>query len=136
MARKWFFVLSLVASFIAPRALAEDLFVLVFLEDAPLRHVKVAVDGKIVGVTDGKGLVQASLTPGAHKLYLIDDDLAIPVRFNIPKNGEVEVSAVFSREQGVEPVVKSQAFTAGSDATGYKEGTTPWFSEWVIEGSL
>ena len=46
MARKWFFVLNLVTSFIAPKALAEDPFVLVFLEDAPLRYVKVAVDGK------------------------------------------------------------------------------------------
>ena len=135
MARKWFFVLSLLASFIAPRALAEDLFVLVFLEDAPLRHVKVAVDGKIVGVTDGKGLVQASLTPGAHKLYLIDDDLAIPVRFNIPKNGEIEVSAVFSREQGVEPVVKSQAFTADSDATGYIAGVVTSPSGLAIAGA-
>ena len=135
MARKWFFVLSLLASFIAPRALAEDLFVLVFLEDAPLRHVKVAVDGKIVGVTDGKGLVQASLTPGAHKLYLIDDDLAIPVRFNIPKNGEIEVSAVFSREQGVEPVVKSQAFTVDSDATGYIAGVVTSPSGLAIAGA-
>ena len=135
MARKWFFVLSLVASFIAPKALAEDLFVLVFLEDAPLRHVKVAVDGKIVGVTDGKGLIQASLKPGAHKLYLIDDDLAIPVRFNIPKNGEVEVSAVFSREQGVEPVVKSQAFTADSDASGYIAGVVTSPSGLPIAGA-
>lgn len=64
--QKMVFVLGLIASFLAPRVLAEDLFVLLFLEDAPLRHVKVAVDGKIVGVTDGKGLVQASLTSGAH----------------------------------------------------------------------
>ena len=99
MTRRWFYLLCLIASFVAPKAFADNTFVLVFLEDAPLRHVKVAVDGKIVGVTDGQGLVQATLSTGPHKLYLIDDDLSIPVRFNIPEDGEVEISAVFSRDQ-------------------------------------
>jgi hypothetical protein len=40
-----------VVFFLAPAALAQNTFVLVFLEDAPLRHIKVAIDGKIVGVT-------------------------------------------------------------------------------------
>ncbi|MFT6694320.1 MAG: hypothetical protein ACJAY3_001211, partial [Neolewinella sp.] len=61
MFKKWFGIVALVASCMAPVAVAEDTFVLVFLEDAPVRHIKVAVDGKIVGVTDGDGLVQASL---------------------------------------------------------------------------
>jgi hypothetical protein len=78
MTKKWLSVIALVASFLAPLALAQNTFVLVFLEDAPLRHIKVAIDGKIVGVTDGKGMVQADVAAGAHKLYLIDDDVAIP----------------------------------------------------------
>ena len=78
MTKKWLPVLALVVFFLAPAALAQNTFVLVFLEDAPLRHIKDAIDGKIAGVTDGKGMVQADVAIGAHKLYLIDDDVAIP----------------------------------------------------------
>jgi hypothetical protein len=66
MTKKWLPVLALVVFFLAPAALAQNTFVLVFLEDAPLRHIKVAIDGKIVGVTDGKGMVQADVAIGAH----------------------------------------------------------------------
>ena len=38
MTKKWLSVIALVASFLAPSALAQNTFVLVFLEDAPLRH--------------------------------------------------------------------------------------------------
>ena len=48
MTKKWLPVLALVVFFLAPAALAQNTFVLVFLEDAPLRHIKVAIDGKIV----------------------------------------------------------------------------------------
>jgi hypothetical protein len=136
MTNKWFFIVALVVSSIAPWASAENAFVLVFLEDAPLRHVKVAVDGKIVGVTDGNGLVQAALEPGPHKLYLIDDDVAIPVKFNLPVGGEVEVSAVFSEDQELEPIVKSQSFTADTDASGYITGLVTSPSGLPIVGAL
>ena len=122
MTKKWLPVLALVVFFLAPAVLAQNTFVLVFLEDAPLRHIKVAIDGKIVGVTDGKGMVQADVTAGAHKLYLIDDDLAIPVRFEMPLDGEVEISAVFSRDIEVDPVVKKQIFEQGETATGFIAG--------------
>jgi hypothetical protein len=111
MTKKWLPLLALVLSLIAP---------MVFLEDAPLRHFKVAIDGKIVGVTDGKGMVQADVEAGPHKLYLIDD--AIPVRFDMPADGEAEISAVFSRDAEVEPVVKKQIFKQGAIATGYIAG--------------
>ena len=55
MTKKWLPVLALALLLIAPMVSAQNTFVLVFLEDAPLRHIKVAIDGKIVGVTDGKG---------------------------------------------------------------------------------
>ena len=41
--------------------------ILVFLEDAPLRFIKVSIDGKIVGVSDKKGMIQTSLSPGPHR---------------------------------------------------------------------
>ena len=122
MTKKWLPVLALALSLIAPMVSAQNTFVLVFLEDAPLRHIKVAIDGKIVGVTDGKGMVQADVSTGPHKLYLIDDDLAIPVRFEIPVDGEVEISAVFSRDIEVEPLVKKQIFEQGETATGFIAG--------------
>ena len=122
MTKKWLPVLALVVFFLAPTALAQNTFVLVFLEDAPLRHIKVAIDGKIVGVTDGKGMVQADVAVGAHKLYLIDDDVAIPVRFEMPVDGEVEISAVFNRDSEVEPVVKKQIFEPGAKTIGFIAG--------------
>ena len=45
MSIKWVRLLVLAMSLLAPVASAEEAFVLVFLEDAPLRHIKVAVDG-------------------------------------------------------------------------------------------
>ena len=135
MSIKWVRLLVLAMSLLAPVASAEEAFVLVFLEDAPLRHIKVAVDGEIVGVTDGKGLVQASISPGPHKLYLIDDDVAIPVSFEVPEGGEVEVSAVFSRNPEVEPVVKKQIFKAGIEATGFIAGVVTSPSGVPIEGA-
>ena len=91
MSGKWIRLFVLAISLLAPVASAEEAFVLVFLEDAPLRHIKVAIDGEIVGVTDGKGLVQASISPGPHKLYLIDDDVAIVILDGL------------SRDQGTHP---------------------------------
>jgi len=88
MIKKWLPVLALVV-FLAPAALAQNTFVLVFLKDAPLRHIKVAIGGKIVGVSGVKSMVHADVTASAHKLYLIDDDLAIPVRFEMPADGVV-----------------------------------------------
>ena len=122
MAKKWLAWLVLAVLLPTAKVVAEDTFVLVFLEDAPLRHIKVAVDGKIVGVTDAKGLVQVDLVPGPHKLYLISDDNAIPVRFDLPDNGQIEISAVFDRNSEIEPVVNSQIFTLDSTATGYIAG--------------
>ena len=39
----------------APLASASNTFVQAFLENAPLRQIKVEVDGVIIGVTDGNG---------------------------------------------------------------------------------
>ena len=122
MAKKWLAWLVLAVLLPTAKVVAEDTFVLVFLEDAPLRHIKVAVDGKIVGVTDAKGLVQVDLVPGPHKLYLISDDNAIPVRFDLPENGQIEISAVFDRNSEIEPVVNSRIFTLDSTATAYIAG--------------
>ncbi len=135
MAKKWFLMVALVVSFIAPAASAEDAFVLVFLEESPLRHIKVAIDGEIVGVTDGKGAVQASVSPGSHKLYLIDDDQAIPVRFTMPAGGEAEISAVFSRDPDIEPVVRNRVFEPGAKATGYITGVVTTPSGLPLEGA-
>ena len=52
MSNKWVRLLVLAISLLAPVASAEEAFVLVCLEDAPLRHIKVAVDGEVVGVTE------------------------------------------------------------------------------------
>ncbi|MGB1158819.1 MAG: TonB-dependent receptor domain-containing protein [Porticoccaceae bacterium] len=135
MTKKWFGLLTLLTFFMVPKAFSEDAFVLVFLEDSPLRHIKVAVDGEIVGVTDGKGLVKASIEPGPHKLYLITDDDAIPVRFDLPKDSQIEVSAVFYRDEALAPVVKKQIFESGSTATGYIAGVVTSPSGLPVKGA-
>ena len=119
----------------SPWAFSEKAFVLIFLEDAPLRFIKVAVDGKIVGVTNAKGLVEADLETGPHKLYLISDDNAVPVRFNLPENGQIEISAVYNRDSEIEPVVKSQIFSNISDDKGYIVGRVMSPSGIAIEGA-
>lgn len=135
MAKQWYAILILIGSIISPWAFSEKAFVLVFLEDAPLRFIKVAVDGKIIGVTNAKGLVEADLETGPHKLYLISDDNAVPVRFNLPENGQIEISAVYNRDSEIEPVVKSQIFSNVSDDAGYIVGRVMSPSGIAIEGA-
>ena len=135
MTKKWFGLIILLVSSMIPKAFSEDAFVLVFLEDSPLRNIKVAVDGEIVGVTDGQGLVKASIEPGSHELSLITDDDAIPVRFDLPRDGQIEISAVFYTDEELAPVIKKQIFESTSTATGYVAGVVTSSSGLPIEGA-
>ena len=92
--------------------------ILVFLEDAPLRFIKVSIDGKIVGVSDKKGMIQTSLSPGPHRGYLISDDNAVLFTFDLPVNGEIEVTATYTRDVEVDPEVTLNVFDEGETAVG------------------
>lgn len=122
MTKKWFAVLTLLLSLLAPEVLAKNIFVQAFLENAPLRHIKVAVDGVIIGVTDGNGVVEAEIGEGEHKLYLIDDETAIPVNFSLSGDDEVEISVVYNRDYSEVPVVTAQVFEPGSTSKGFLAG--------------
>ncbi|MGB1328378.1 MAG: carboxypeptidase regulatory-like domain-containing protein [Porticoccaceae bacterium] len=106
----------------APLASANNTFVQAFLENAPLRQIKVEVDGVIIGVTDGNGVVEAEIGTGEHKLYLIDDETKVPVIFSLSADDEVEISIVYSRDPNEAPIVNSQIFEADSSATGFLAG--------------
>ena len=96
--------------------------ILVFLEDAPLRFIKVSIDGKIVGVSDKKGIIQTNLSPGPHRGYLISDDNAVLFTFDLPVNGEVEITATYTRDVEVDPEVTLNVFDEGETALGFIAG--------------
>ena len=106
----------------APLASASNTFVQAFLENAPLRQIKVEVDGVIIGVTNGNGVVEAEIGTGEQKLYLIDDETKVPVIFSLSADDEIEISIVYSRDPNEAPIVNSQIFEADSSATGFLAG--------------
>ena len=114
------FVFCLILS--APLASASNTFVQAFLENAPLRHIKVELDGIIIGVTDGNGVVEAEIGTGEQKLYLIDEEKKVPVIFSLSADEEIEISVVYSRDPNKAPIVNSQVFEADSSATGFLAG--------------
>ncbi|MAW23283.1 MAG: TonB-dependent receptor [Cellvibrionales bacterium TMED47] len=121
---KNYFFKILVFCFIlsAPLVSANNTFVQAFLENAPLRQIKIEVDGVIIGVTDGNGVVEAEIGTGEQKLYLIDDETEIPVFFSLSSDDEVEISIVYSRDPNKAPIVNTQIFGADSSATGFLAG--------------
>lgn len=116
---KFFLLLSL---FIFSSLSFANTSILVFLEDAPLRFIKVSIDGKIVGVSDKKGIIQTNLSPGPHRGYLISDDNAVLFTFDLPVNGEVEITATYTRDVEVDPEVTLNVFDEGETALGFIAG--------------
>ena len=93
-----------------------------FLEDAPLRFIKVSIDGKIVGVSDEKGIIKTNVSPGTHRGYLLSDDNAVLFTFDLPVNGEVEITATYTRDVEVDPEVTLNVFDEGETALGFIAG--------------
>ncbi|GHD31003.1 TonB-dependent receptor [Parahalioglobus pacificus] len=116
--------LGLLLLFTASRAIAADAYLMVFLDEAPLRGVTVTLDDTPIGETDGNGRISAPLTAGEHVLGLSDDDLTFPVAFSSGADEDVEIVVTFTASTGDEPVVSVKRFAVGDvAATGFITGT-------------
>jgi hypothetical protein len=115
-----FVIFSLI--FMAPIASANNIFVQAFLENAPLRQIKVELDGVIIGETNGNGVVEADIGSGEHTLFLINNETKSPVKFSLTTDNEIEISIIYSRDPKKSPVINSQIFEVGSSANGFLAG--------------
>ncbi len=114
--------IGLLGAMTSQQALAADLYVQLFLDDAPLRGVLVTVDDLPVGGTDSRGSSGAEIEAGKHRLVLSDDDLDFPIEFDSGIDEDVEISVVFTSAQGDEPQVNIKKFAPQEIADGYITG--------------
>ncbi len=114
--------IGLLGALTSQQALAADLYVQLFLDDAPLRGVLVTVDDLPIGGTDGRGSSSTDIDAGSHVLVLSDDDLDFPIEFDSSADQDVEISVVFTSAEGDEPEITIRKFGAGDVAEGYITG--------------
>lgn len=115
--------IGLLSTMASQQVLAGNLYLQIFLDDAPLRGVAVTLDGSPVGSTDGRGSTSADIEDGQHQLTLSDDDIQFPIDFDASDDEDVEVSITFTSVEGDEPQVSVRKFGAGdSSAQGYVTG--------------
>ncbi|HAU01635.1 MAG TPA: hypothetical protein DCS26_01300, partial [Porticoccaceae bacterium] len=136
MTKNWLLSVSFLSSFFAPSILAEDAFVLVFLDDSPLQNISVVLDGDDVGKTDANGIIKVSALPGAHTLALLGNNLEFPIEFALPANQEGEISIVFYEEAGMSPLVSTRFFDPEDKTLGFVTGVVTSASGVPIEGAL
>ena len=122
--RKFFVPIGVALSLLSIQALADDLYLRAFLEEAPLSGVAVTLDEQSLGETDAQGSVSATLQPGPHTLYLGEGEEPIAIEFSAAAaDEEVEVVATFSDEDGADADVRVYNFGPGSPvATGFITG--------------
>ena len=72
---------GLVLSISSFQAQAADVFLMVFLDDAPLRGARVTLDDVPAGATNAQGSAQSNLDAGDHVLVLADDNIEFPIAF-------------------------------------------------------
>jgi hypothetical protein len=115
---------GLLLSLISHQVFAANAYLMVFLDDAPLRGVAVTLDDVPLGATDSRGSVSTRLDAGDHVLLLSDDDISFPIEFSSSAGEDVEINVTFTRTEGDEPVVTVNRFAAGdTSASGYITGT-------------
>ena len=136
MTKNWLLSVSFLSSFFAPSILAEDAFVLVFLDDSPLQNISVVLDGDDVGKTDANGIIKVSALPGAHTLDLLGNNLEFPIEFALPANQEGEISIVFYEEAGMSPLVSTRFFDHEDKTLGFVTGVVTSASGVPIDGAL
>lgn len=115
---------GLLLSLMSHQVLAANAYLMVFLDDAPLRGVTVSLDDAPMGITDSRGSVSASLDAGDHVMVLTDDGVSFPVQFSSTAGEDVEINVTFTRTTGDEPSITVNRFAAGdTTASGYITGT-------------
>ncbi|MAT93476.1 MAG: TonB-dependent receptor [Halioglobus sp.] len=113
---------GLVLSISSFQAQAADVFLMVFLDDAPLRGARVTLDDVPAGATNAQGSAQSNLDAGDHVLVLADDNIEFPIAFKSAADEDVEVHVTFTSTAGDEPEVAIRRFGPGDSAAGYITG--------------
>ncbi|GAB5451683.1 MAG: TonB-dependent receptor [Halioglobus sp.] len=104
-------------------AFAAKLYLMLFLDGAPLRGASVSLDNSPLGKTDTRGAADSNLSAGEHELILSDDDIEFPITFTSEEGEDVEIHVTFTTVSGDEPQVRINTFGPGdSGATGYITG--------------
>ena len=70
---------GLALSFLSHQALAANLYLMVFYDDAPLKGATVFLDERNLGATNVRGGAETFLEAGDHVLTLVDDNIKVPL---------------------------------------------------------
>jgi len=82
---------GLLLSLISFQALAAEVLLTVFLDDAPLSGATVTLDERNVGKTNSLGSATAALQEGTHVMTLVADDATFPIEFSSAAEEDVEI---------------------------------------------
>jgi outer membrane receptor protein involved in Fe transport len=109
---------GLVLTILSHQALAADLFLQVFLDDAPVSGATVLLDNRDLGRTNVRGGSSAELGAGDHVLTLVDDNdkTNFPVEFRSEDEEDVEIKVTFTSVVGDKPKVEIRKFGANAPA--------------------
>ncbi|MEH6518781.1 MAG: TonB-dependent receptor [Halioglobus sp.] len=121
--KKSFISMGALLSLLSLQALAGDLYLRAFYNDAPLTGIGVKLDNLSLGETDSQGGVSANVDSGSHTLFLGNGEQQLAVDFSAAANEEVEVSVTFTDVEGAEAEITVYNFGPETPATnGYITG--------------
>jgi outer membrane receptor protein involved in Fe transport len=127
---------GLVLSLLSHQALAANVFLMVFFDDAPLSGARIQLDDRNLGTTNDRGGVSAYLEPGSHVLTLTDDDVDFPIEFRSESDEDIEIKVSFTSASGDKPQVSIRKFGADAPAgEGFITGKILRPSGAVVEGA-
>lgn len=127
---------GLALSLLTQQALAANLFLTVFLDDAPLKGATVLLDERNLGVTDSRGGSRATLEAGSHVLTLVDDDIKLPVEFSSSAEEDVEIKVALTSAAGDAPQIDIRKFSESAPpGEGFITGRILDASGAAIEGA-
>lgn len=120
--RKATLVAACLSVFTSAVAVAEELLVQVFLNDAPLTGVGVRVEGSDKGETDDSGSVSTNVRPGEREVMLVDGAEAYPVAVSVNEDVITRLTVVFNSVEGVAPLVEVDSYTKDEAPNGFITG--------------
>jgi len=127
---------GLALSLLSHQALASDLFLMVFLDDAPLSGATVMLDERNLGRTNSQGSASAALEAGSHVVTLADDQIEFPIEFSSTAEEDVEIKVTFTSAAGDKPDVGIRKFGVGDESgKGFITGKVLDPSGNAIEGA-
>ncbi|MFT4822456.1 MAG: outer membrane receptor for ferrienterochelin and colicin [Halioglobus sp.] len=127
---------GLVFALFTYQAHSANLYLLTFLEEAPLKGVVVALDGDDLGDTDARGSAKGDLVPGQHELVLTANAITYPIDFSSAPDEDVEISVTFTDDASEEPVVRMAKYGPDSEAAeGYLTGAITNIAGYPVVGA-